>query len=88
MNPVSMILNTSLHAVTPTHTLATAPPLDVLIVPGGLGSRTILTGQLGPTVAFINATYPSVKYLLSICTGNALTAASVRTNAIIITFTH
>lgn len=64
--------------VTPTHTLATAPPLDVLIVPGGPGSFDLLTGGLAPEVAFINATYPSLKYLLSICTGNALSAASVR----------
>ena len=64
--------------VTPTHTLATAPPLDVLIVPGGPGSFDLLTGGLGAEVAFINATYPSLQFLFSVCTGNALSAASVR----------
>lgn len=63
--------------IKPTHTLATVPKFDVLVVPGGVGARGLLTGQLGPTVAFINATYPRVQYLLSICTGNAIAAASV-----------
>lgn len=63
--------------VQPTHTIATAPPLDVLIVPGGIGTRAVLVGDLMPSVEFINATYPALKYLYSVCTGNALTAKSV-----------
>ena len=63
--------------LTPTDTIATVPSLDVLIVPGGPGTRAILAGQLGPSVAFIKQVYPSLKYFLPICTGNAVAAASV-----------
>jgi putative intracellular protease/amidase len=63
--------------VIPTHTIANAPPLDVLLVVGGVGSRAILNGLLGPSVKFIADVYPSLQYLLVVCTGNALAAASV-----------
>lgn len=66
--------------ITPTHTLANAPPLDVLIVGGGYGSLGLLTGTLDPEVAFIKAVYPSVKYLFLVCTGNALSAVAVRSS--------
>lgn len=39
----------------PTHTFATAPPLDVLIVPGGIGTRSLPATQ--PIVAFIRRTF-------------------------------
>jgi transcriptional regulator GlxA family with amidase domain len=51
------------------------PPenLDVLIVPGGSGTRAPLE-QLLPTIEFIRQAFPRVKYLVSICTGNAIVA--------------
>lgn len=38
----------------PTHTFATAPPLDVLLVPGGLGTRVV--PAITPAVDFIRRT--------------------------------
>lgn len=59
------------ESVVPTHSFATAPPLDVLIVPGGSGTRA---PDLNNTRTFIKNTYPSLQYLLTICTGSALVA--------------
>ncbi|KAJ5155560.1 hypothetical protein N7492_008363 [Penicillium capsulatum] len=59
--------------VVPTHTFATAPPLDVLLVPGGLGTRG--SGpEVQKTIAFIRDTYPHLKYLITVCTGSGLAA--------------
>lgn len=59
------------ETVLPTHTHGSAPPLDVLIVPGGMGTRA---PDLNSTIDFINARYPQVKYLVSVCTGAGLVA--------------
>ncbi|MCJ1389024.1 SEA (Seh1-associated) complex subunit [Xylographa bjoerkii] len=57
--------------ILPTHTFATAPPLDVLLVPGGPGARS---PDMQPVVDFIASVYPSLKYLISVCTGAPLVA--------------
>lgn len=57
--------------VVPTHTFKTAPPLDVLVVPGGQGSRA---AGLEPAIDFIKEVYPSLQYIISICTGARLVA--------------
>ena len=60
----------------PTYTFANAPPLDVLIVPGGLGVKA----DVRDAVSFIRNTYygrdghPPLKYLISVCNGAALLA--------------
>ncbi|KAL2857280.1 DJ-1/PfpI family protein [Aspergillus pseudoustus] len=59
--------------VNPTHTLADAPDIDVLIVPGGIGTRS---PYLNDTIDWIAETYPKVQYLLTVCTGSALVAKS------------
>ena len=58
----------------PTHTFDNAPELDILLVPGGFGTRdeTIFN----EVTAFIKEQYPRLKYLLSVCTGAALVAAT------------
>ncbi|KAL9039742.1 MAG: hypothetical protein Q9214_004752 [Letrouitia sp. 1 TL-2023] len=58
------------QSIVPTHTLETAPPLDVLLVPGGLGTRN----PDPAIVEFIRDRYPSLKYLISVCTGAGLLA--------------
>ncbi|KAK2734697.1 hypothetical protein FQN57_001467 [Myotisia sp. PD_48] len=82
MNPVSTLVDspesnqispTFSQSVVPTHTFDTAPPLDVLLVPGGFGTRA---GNLEPLLAFIRRIYPSLKYILSVCTGSILLARS------------
>ncbi|KAF3480971.1 ThiJ/PfpI family protein [Arthroderma uncinatum] len=59
------------EAVLPTHTFDTAPSLDVLLIPGGFGTEA---PDLGPLLAYIKRTYPSLKYILTVCTGSELLA--------------
>jgi transcriptional regulator GlxA family with amidase domain len=62
----------------PTATFASCPPLDVLLVPGGLGTfGTLPSGQIADTddcVHFIRRVFPSLKYFFTVCTGTALAA--------------
>jgi transcriptional regulator GlxA family with amidase domain len=44
--------------------------IEVLIVPGGGGTRSNMTEE----IAFVKAMYPKVKYIISICTGSTITA--------------
>jgi transcriptional regulator GlxA family with amidase domain len=68
MNP----LNSSVWpAVVPTHTFKTGPGVDVLIVPGGPGMRN---PNLTAVTNYISATYPSLQYLLTVCTGAGVAA--------------
>ncbi|KAL4990774.1 class I glutamine amidotransferase-like protein [Aspergillus falconensis] len=55
----------------PTHTFDNSPDLDVLIVPGGLGTRN---PNMNATLEFIRSTYPKLRYLITICTGSTLVA--------------
>jgi putative intracellular protease/amidase len=58
--------------VVPTHTFDTAPTdLEVLLVPGGGGTRA---PDLGPAIDYVRATYPSLKYIISVCTGATILA--------------
>ncbi|KAF4629356.1 hypothetical protein G7Y89_g8795 [Cudoniella acicularis] len=59
--------------VLPTHTFETAPPLDVLLVPGGLGTRAP-SPLLNSTIAFVKERYPTLQYLLTVCTGAGIVA--------------
>ena len=60
------------ESVMATHTFANAPDLDVLIVPGGQGTRN--DSLTASTVGFIKDRFPKTKYLLTVCTGAALAA--------------
>ena len=61
--------STFAETVLPTHLYGETPPLDVLIVPGGPGTRA---PDLNNTLDFIADVYPSLKYLIAICTGVGL----------------
>ncbi|KAF9036360.1 class I glutamine amidotransferase-like protein [Panaeolus papilionaceus] len=64
------------EAIVPTHTFDNPPNnLEVLIVPGGMGTRAP-SPQLDPYVKYIKEVYPSLRYLISVCTGAALVARS------------
>lgn len=65
------IVSTFGESILPTTTFATAPPLDVLIVPGGLGTRA---PDLDQEIAFIKASYPKLHSLITVCTGAGLAA--------------
>jgi transcriptional regulator GlxA family with amidase domain len=61
------------QSVVPTHTFDNAPDdIEVLLVPGGIGARKLELTQ--PVVDFVKRTYPGLKFLLTVCTGSALTA--------------
>lgn len=68
MNPKN---STFPQSVVPTHTLKDAPDIDVLLVPGGRGTRA---PDLNTTIKYIAATYPQLQYLITICSGAGLAA--------------
>ncbi|MDN4162203.1 DJ-1/PfpI family protein [Nocardioides sp. SOB72] len=58
--------------VLPDHRLADCPPVDVLVVPGGAGTRALLDHEeLG---TFLRERYAAVELLMSVCTGAMLLA--------------
>jgi len=60
--------------VLPTHDFASAPPIDLLVVPGGFGSRPLLDN---PTVLdWIRQTATHASHVTSVCTGSLLLAAA------------
>ena len=62
-----------LQTIVPTHTFDNPPEegIDVLIVPGGAGARVL---NVSSTVAFIADRYPSLQYLITVCTGAGVAA--------------
>lgn len=68
MNPYN---STFSESIVPTHTFETAPPLDVLLVPGGAGTRA---PDINSTIEFVRTRYPTLKYLITVCTGAGLAA--------------
>ncbi|CAF3588062.1 unnamed protein product [Rotaria socialis] len=62
------------EAMLPTHTFDNAPEFDILLIPGGLGMRDETISN--DVTSFIKKQYPTVKYLLSVCTGSLMVAAA------------
>ncbi|KAH6976384.1 class I glutamine amidotransferase-like protein [Ilyonectria sp. MPI-CAGE-AT-0026] len=61
------------QCVVPTHTFENAPEdIEVLIVPGGKGTRDLEATQL--IVDYVRKAYPKLKYLFTVCTGSTLAA--------------
>ena len=52
-----------------THSFHTAPPVDVLIVPGGIGDLTLLEHNDRSIEDFVAARFDATEYVLSVCTG-------------------
>ena len=61
------------QSILPTHTFESTPSLDVLIVPGGLGTRES-TPAVNEAISYIQEVYPKLKYLITVCTGSGLVA--------------
>ncbi|OHE97899.1 DJ-1/PfpI family protein [Colletotrichum orchidophilum] len=59
------------QSILPTHTFQTAPPLDVLIVPGGQGTRN---PGISTAIDFVKERFDSLQYLLTVCTGAGVAA--------------
>jgi len=58
--------------VTPRHSFLDAPPIDLLLVPGGFGTRPLL--QDAETIDWIRRTAASARRTASVCTGALLLA--------------
>ncbi|MFZ5624669.1 MAG: DJ-1/PfpI family protein [Gemmatimonadota bacterium] len=56
--------------ILPDHTTASCPPLDILLVPGGMGTRREVDNA--PLVAWIAERAKAVELVLSVCTGALL----------------
>lgn len=68
------VVNSSFgESIVPTHTFDNAPELDVLIVPGGVGTRAP-AAQLEPAIQFVKERFPTLKYFISVCTGAGIAA--------------
>jgi transcriptional regulator GlxA family with amidase domain len=53
--------------VTPTHGFADAPPIDILVVPGGYGTRRVMKEE--STLQWVRSRAATAEVVLSICTG-------------------
>jgi cyclohexyl-isocyanide hydratase len=60
--------------ITPEMTFAEAPPLDLLVVPGGFGQEALMDD--GVVLKFIQAKAGTASYVFSICTGALLCGAA------------
>ena len=58
--------------VIPHHSWAGAPPIDILVVPGGFGTRALLNDEA--TLAWIRETAARSSQVTSVCTGALLLA--------------
>lgn len=58
--------------IVPHHDFTTAPVIDILVVPGGFGTRPLL--QDAETLAWIKRTAAGARRVTSVCTGSLLLA--------------
>lgn len=61
-------------ATTATHTFATAPALDVILVPGGTGNVALVNAKNYELEDFINRRAEAASYILSVCSGAVVLA--------------
>lgn len=54
-------------SINPTYTINNCPKLDILIVPGGQGSRKEMNNK--SILEWVKINYPSLELLLTVCTG-------------------
>jgi len=60
--------------VMPDHTMADAPPLDILVVPGGMGTRREAENPV--VLDWLKQTAPGCAWVTSVCTGSMLLEAA------------
>ncbi len=58
--------------VIPDHAFTTVPPIDVLVVPGGFGTRALLQDE--ETLGWIRQVASAARKMTSVCTGSLLLA--------------
>lgn len=60
--------------LTADYTFDEVPKPDVVVVPGGVGTRAITDGGPHPLVDWIKAVHPNTRYTTSVCTGSLVLA--------------
>jgi transcriptional regulator GlxA family with amidase domain len=60
--------------ITPSHSWASAPPLDIVVYPGGRGTRTLVSDD--EELTWIRELAGSASLMTSVCTGSLLYAAA------------
>lgn len=59
-------------AVVPRYGFDSCPPVDLLVVPGGLGTRALIDDR--PVIRWVRALHAKAELTLSVCTGSLLLA--------------
>ena len=52
------------------------PDPDVIVVPGGTGTRAVINSDGHPLIDWIKAAHPTTRYTTSVCTGSLVLAAA------------
>ncbi|HTW81131.1 MAG TPA: DJ-1/PfpI family protein [Terracidiphilus sp.] len=71
---IASVLDVKGLILTPDTTFSSAPPLDLLVIPGGWGQEALMEDQT--VLDFIRAHAKSGRHILSICTGALITGAA------------
>lgn len=71
---IEPIASDTVLTITPTATFADCPQLDVICVPGGLGSDALLNDD--ETLDFLRKQAERARYVTSVCTGSMVLAAA------------
>lgn len=72
--------------VVPDHTLLSCPPVDVLVVPGGFGTRALAADPV--TIEWIRSRALAAELTLSVCTGSLLLAKAGLLDGLRVTTHH
>ena len=71
---IEPVASDSVMALTPTTTFADCPQLDVICVPGGLGTDDMINEE--EMLAFVRKQAEGAKYVTSVCTGSLVLGAA------------
>ena len=71
---IEQVASDSVMAITPTVTFADCPQLDVICVPGGLGTDDAVNDE--EILAFLKQQAEGAKYVTSVCTGSLVLGAA------------
>lgn len=71
---IEPIASDTVLTITPTVTFADCPQLDVICVPGGIGTDALLNDE--ETLDFLRAQAKGARYITSVCTGSLVLAAA------------
>ena len=71
---IEPIQSDTVLTITPTTTFADCPQLDVICVPGGLGTDALLNDE--ETLDFLRKQAKAAQYITSVCTGSMVLAAA------------